>query len=75
MSNWFYIRQWHLKKISYIGKELTYPNANSLFKSLTCVGAENRSYLLISKDNLWKVVYSDEDIGDWVVVSANCISG
>ena len=73
MSSWFYVRKWQMKRISYIGKELSYNDARSLFRALSGFGNGDRYCALLKKDNLWKVISSESDIGDWTVVSINCI--
>ena len=74
MSNWFYIRQWAAKKLSYIGKELSYSDASYLFRAAVNYSRDSKQfYALITKDDRWKVVSSKDDILDWKVISFNCI--
>ena len=74
MSSWFYIRQWAIKKLSYIGKELSYNDAKYLFNAAVNYNRSSKQfYALLTKGDKWKVVSSKDDILDWRVVSFNCI--
>tara|TARA_B100001287_G_C22539185_1_gene461284 strand:- start:469 stop:714 length:246 start_codon:yes stop_codon:yes gene_type:complete len=68
-SNWFYISQWKKKRLSYIGVEMSYKEAEDLYKSM--LGYDDIYLALINKDNKWKVVISKEDINSWNVVKLN----
>lgn len=71
-NNWFYIQQWKMRRWSYIGKELEFDDAKSLFNKLIDDMDNYNSVkpiACVKKDDKYKVVLEPES--DWSVVMCN----
>lgn len=74
-TQWFYIQQWAKRRWEYVGKEMTFTNAHSLFKTLNSDNDWRRksiSLALLQKGEKGMVITSKDQIKEeWKTVICN----
>lgn len=71
MTQWFYIQQWTRRRWGYVGEEMSFEDAQMLFRSLTD-SMTSRPLALIQKDDRGKVIQTEEELEKgWTLILVN----